>query len=223
MTDNRILFWSLTFAAAYWISGVFFPGYHSTFASAALLVFGLVALSRYGPEAWRVVVQRRRLTNDDGGGSHLAAYGVALLSAGAVYQGLFGVLWTWFDQPDSWIATPISGFGRFMMAAGFCLLFFSPDMEQHRLRLPGRAWLIFAAVIALVLAFALGMKIGGSDDRSAMMVRTCPAMMTVKGSKSGLYHVPGEPYYDRTNPVACFLSPRIATAFNFRQRSEQVD
>lgn len=222
MTDNRILFWSLVFAAAYWISGLFIPGYHSTFASASLLVFGLIALSRYGPEAWKIVVQRHRLSQDDGGGSHLAAYGVALLSAGAVYQGLFGVLWTWFGQPDEWIATPISGFGRFMMAAGFCLLFFSPDMEAHRLKLPGRLWLIVGAIIALVLAFALGLRIGG-DDRSALVVRTCPASMMVKGSQSGLYHIPGDRYYHQTNPVACFRSTRVATAFKFRNRREKID
>lgn len=221
MTENKILFWSLVFASVYWITGVMWPSYHSTISSAALLVFGAVALSRYGPEAWKIVVQRHRLPKHEGG-AHLAAYGVALLSAGSVYVGLFGVLWVWNGQPDNWLATPISGFGRFMMAAGFCLLFFSPDMEKQRLKLPSQIWLIVAGIVALLLAFALGLKLGGQEERSALIVHTCPVEMTIKGSRNGVYHSPGDKYYDRTNPVACFRSRQTATLFGYRERGEKV-
>lgn len=221
MTDNKLFFWSLIFASAYWITGVFIPTYHSTFASAMLLIFGAVALARYGPEAFRIVVYRHRNPDDAGGGSHLAAYGVALLSAGSVYVGLFGVAWVMSGQPETWLATPVSGFGRYIMAAGFGLLFFSPDMEQHRLKLPGRAWLLLACAVALILSFYLGLQIGSKDERQSMrMTAECPEDFPIKAKRTGVYHLPGGRYYDRTDPDACFASPRMASAFGLRKGTE---
>lgn len=218
MTENKLLFWSMMFVSIYWVSGAFVPNYHSTFASVFLLVFGGIAASRYVPEAWHVVIRRRRNYANPGGGAHLAAYGVALLAIGAIYQGTFGVLWVWFGQPEAWIGTPVSGFGRYIMAAGFALLFFSPDMEAFRLQIPHRNWLLIAGTIALIMAFYLGLQVGAaerSDMRSS--IHYCPAKLPVKGKASGTVHMPGGPYYQRTNPDACFASTDVASAFGFRR------
>lgn len=206
MTDNRLFLGSLLFLAIYVTTAFINPNYHSTFASAVLLTFGAVTLVRYLPEAYRIVVQRRRNPHNAGDGSHLAAYGVALLSAGSVYVGLFGILWVYFGQPQSWLATPVSGFGRYVMAAGFALLFFSPDMEAHRLRLPGRAWFLIVFAIALVVSFYLGMQVAKQEERTSLQVSDCPSTFPVKLSRSGVLHAPDGPYYARTRPKACFAS-----------------
>lgn len=219
MTDNKLLFWSLVAASAYWLTALVLADYHSTFASTMLIVFGGVTLLRYGPEAWKVVVNRLRNPQDPYDGSHLSVYGVALLSFGSVYVGIFGIAWILTGQPASWLATPVSGFGRYLMAAGFALLFFSPDIEERRLRLSGSLWMLIVMFAAIVCAFFVGMRMGASETPE-YRVMSCPRDMPVKGSRAGLYHPPGGTYYERTIPKACFQSTRVAQSFGFRDRRE---
>lgn len=44
----------------------------------------------------------------------------------------------------------------------------------------------------------------------------CPEDMPVKVTKRGIYHQPGDPNYDRTHPIACFVSPGEAISSGFR-------
>ena len=45
---------------------------------------------------------------------------------------------------------------------------------------------------------------------------SCPPDQPIKGNQSGIYHVPGGQYYDRTNPEECFASEADAQAAGYR-------
>lgn len=46
----------------------------------------------------------------------------------------------------------------------------------------------------------------------------CPTGHPVKANESsGIYHVPGGRFYDRTVPVRCYVSPEAAAADGYRQ------
>ncbi|HYQ90752.1 MAG TPA: hypothetical protein VES89_01420 [Candidatus Competibacteraceae bacterium] len=45
---------------------------------------------------------------------------------------------------------------------------------------------------------------------------SCPPTTSIKGSRSGIYHVPGSPPYDVTKARACFATPQAAEAAGYR-------
>src|SRR5262245_2993616 len=45
---------------------------------------------------------------------------------------------------------------------------------------------------------------------------SCPASAPIKATKTGLYHLPGDPYYARSHAVQCFATPQAAQAAGFR-------
>ncbi len=55
-------------------------------------------------------------------------------------------------------------------------------------------------------------------ERSAPSGRTCPTSYPIKGNaSSGIYHLPGDDYYDRTMPEDCFASESAAQAAGYRR------
>lgn len=227
MQRNMLLLWSLVLAGLYWIAGIFAGGPYMTGAvSIGLLVFSGLTLTRYGPEAWAVLIhQRRNASAPEGDGSHLAAYGVALLAAGSVYVGTFGLAWIWAGQPPAWLSTPVSGFGRFMQASGFALLFLSPDFSRRGLRLPTGWWVAAVCAALLAVGIVIGIHIGREDDDAApilpvaAMINECPDETPIagnQGSRGWIYHVPGGPFYDRTVPEACYATEEEARLAGYR-------
>ena len=182
--DNRLLFWSLAALLTYWTAAGVVPGqFMSSTASLMLLISGGVTFMRYADDAFAIVIRgRRNPASEDGDGSHLAAYGVTLLSAGSFYVGLFGLLWVFMGQPDGWLGSAVSGFGRALMGVGFLLLFFAPDVSRRKLRLPQWYWiaLTFAAIMALLIVFFLGVQFGQED--------TVGVQALVVGKLSGPMH-----------------------------------
>jgi hypothetical protein len=161
MQKSNILIVTLVAVAVYWLFGMFSPEpYVSSFASFALLVFGGVALARYAPAAWDVAANGRRLSDDGKDGSHLAVYGIAMLAAGSVYLGLFGLVWVLNGQPEAWTGTAMSGFGRALMAGGFWLMYISPDVVQRDMRVPSLAWIAVVVVASVLTGIYLGTKLG---------------------------------------------------------------
>lgn len=159
MINNTLLWGSLATLLFYATASALLPGqFVSSAVSFALLVFGAVTAQRYVPEAWDVVIHKVRGPNRDG--SHLAVYGVALLALGSVYVGAYGLLWVAMGQPDGWLGTPFSAFGRFMMTAGFALMFISPDVSKRGLRLPARTWVWALVALIALAAFFFGVKVG---------------------------------------------------------------
>lgn len=45
---------------------------------------------------------------------------------------------------------------------------------------------------------------------------SCPPNAPIKGNQSGIYHVPGGGFYDRTNPEECFANEAEAQAAGYR-------
>lgn len=46
---------------------------------------------------------------------------------------------------------------------------------------------------------------------------SCLVNAPIKGNQSGIYHVPGGQFYDRTNPEECFESESEAQAAGYRR------
>ena len=226
ITSNRLLGWSVAAFCAYWIVGGLLDGEYLTgFASLLVLVFGALTSIRYTPRAWEVVVNQWRNTDsEDGDGSHLAAYGVALFSNGAVYVGIYGLVWLAMGQPASMLSTALSGFGRAMMGAGLALMFFSPDVSRRGLRLPTKLWFIGIAVVVLLSAFFIGVRVGRNDSALNTTIRLSalepcgPSAIKGNITRAGgkLYHRPGGPYYAVTRPEKCFGTEQAALAAGFR-------
>lgn len=220
--QNTLLLWSLVVAAAYVAAGAIIPNpYVSSATSFLLLIFGAVTFVRYAPDAFRVLFQGVR--SEEGDGAHLATLGIALVSAGSMYVGLFGLLWVYFGQPAAWLGTAASGAGRGAMAAGFALLFFSPDVANRRFRLPGSAWLIFAIAIAGAVVFALGWRMGQHENmatyrtayRNAEARMVCPDTHPVLISSRDKFHTAVSPYRDMVSPRLCFESGNAAAEAGF--------
>jgi hypothetical protein len=224
ITKNDLLLWSVVAFLGYWLVGwVAWDPAPSAAVSLFLLIAGSVTFARYGPKAFDVVWRKRRLS-DAQDGSHWAVYGVGLLSAGAVYQGLFGLAWLAWGQPTDWLGTPVSAFGRYLMAWGFALLFFSPDVGKRGLRPSSRTWLMIggAAIIAGI-AFAAGWYLGPKNAGAASNMHyslagraQCPSDRPVWGSHRRVYHDAQSKYRHMVIPARCFRSTREAEGAGYR-------
>ncbi len=148
---------TLLIVAAYVTVGVTIPvPYLSVAVSAVLLAVGLVALWRYGGPALDIVVFDER---GEDPGAVLAVYGMALLAAGSVYSGAYGLTWNATGQPETWVGSWYSAAGRALTASGFVLMVMAPEVSVPRLRLPGVLWLMLIMSAALVVAFVLGTQV----------------------------------------------------------------
>lgn len=166
MANNQLLFGTIIAVLLYWLAAFVVPDpYLSSLASFTLLAFGGATCAKYAPVAWEVIVNGKRLNNGEGvEGSHLAVLGTAMLGAGAVYSGLFAISWYLAGQPDYWLGTPVSGFGRGLMAGGFWLMYASPEVIKRDMRVPGIAWLVVIVVASVLTGFYLGstLELGNS-------------------------------------------------------------
>jgi hypothetical protein len=159
LKNNQLVFWTLIANAVYWLVGLATPiPYVSSAASLVLLVTSAGMFLRYAPSAFDVVVNGRRDAGEGGQGSHLALYGATLIAAGSCYVGLFGFLWILADQPDSWLGTAQSGYGRAVMSAGFALMALSPDNSPSGIKLPNLFLIILLIVAVAIGSFFAGRK-----------------------------------------------------------------
>lgn len=218
--SNPLLGWTVGVFAAYWLAGALVPDpYLSSAMSLLLLIFGGVTFMRFADDAFQIVFRgRRNEAAADGDGSHLAAYGVALLSAGSCYVGMFGLLWVYFGQPGHWLGTVYSGFGRGLMAAGFALLFFSPDVTRRGLRLPSGFWVFVVAAVCIVIGIGIGFRIAPPDQVGGWQLAPrdarlpwCPPDRQVVVSQNNVIHPPGSRYLsDIGTPKGCYRTVREA-------------
>lgn len=163
MRNNYLFIGTVTAIVLYWLLGIFIPQpYLSSTSSFALLFFGAAVFLRYAPVAWEVLFNNKRMEGEGQDGSHLAVLGTAMLAAGSVYVGIFGLAWVLSGQPSHWLGTPISGFGRALMAGGFWLMYASPEVVRRDIRVPGLTWLIViisaSVLTGLVLGYQLELK-----------------------------------------------------------------
>lgn len=179
--------------------------------SCFLIAFSLLTLGRYASQTWNIVWNRER--GELGG--YLAIFGVFLLSVGSLYTGIWNIAWLSYGQPMDWTATFHSAFGRFSMGCGFTLMFVSPVVTRERLRLIPSVWTAAAMAGVALLMFYLGTKYGTVADITSHIV-ACPSQTPVKGSATGIYHVPGGRSYARTTPNACFATADEAVVAGYR-------
>lgn len=160
MPSNNLLVISALSVLIYCVAGLILPDpYLSSASSFALMAFGAITLLRYAPVAYDIVINGRRLADDGKEGSHLAVFGTALLAAGAVYVGIFGFVWVLYGQPVSWTGTAVSGFGRALMAAGFWLMYASPEVVKRDMRVPGLTWLAAIVTASMLTGIFLGSQL----------------------------------------------------------------
>lgn len=219
MFKNKLLLGILSGIAAYWFLGYFAGAMFSWPISTVLLVFGLLALYRYGREAYFVVF--KGLRSQTGDGSHIAVLGMTFIAAGSVFMGGWGFLWNMFDQPAHWIGTAHSSFGRALMTVGFALMYYSPDIGRPDPKAPPLMWL----AVLMIGAVLIGYFVGRSEvDTPTTAFRTsyhdrplCPVDRPVWGNaSSGIYHLPNSPYRHLTYPNRCFKDTSEAHRAGFR-------
>ena len=226
IVSNRLLSGSLLALALYWAIGFVAPTpYLSSTSSLMLFLCGLMVFVRYAPTAFEVVVKGRR---GDTPGSHLAVYGMTFISAGSCYIGAFGLLWVGMGQPNDWLGTAYSGFGRAVMAAGFWMAFVSPDASTRDVKVPSLIWLAVLGSIALAAAFFLGIMFGDSSGKAATRLSVarltvtaerpaCPSNRPVWGaSRSNIYHASDSPYREQVVPRRCFATETDAARAGYR-------
>lgn len=173
LDTNRLLSWALGLFVAYFAIGMLTdPLWYSVVISAFLLVGGVFVAARSVPEAIDLV------RKDEVGPGELAVIALALISTGAVWSGAFNMVYTWYGRPESWIG-PISSFGRALVAAGFIVLFLSPDATKQGIRWPRWYVLLAAACVIAVVSFLIGFTLNlGPDKTSDIFSTTRTKLMT---------------------------------------------
>lgn len=231
LKDNQLVFWTLVANAIYWLAGAVTPNsYVSSAASLMLLISSSGMLFRYLPHAVDVVVNGRRDAGEGGQGSHLALYGATLIAAGSSYVGLFGFLWIIADQPESWLGTPASGYGRAVAAAGFAMMALSPDTTPSGVKLPS-----LLLIVALIIAVAIGSFFAGrkaAPQEQAVYWRSirgafadrpvCPPDREIWGSENKVYHPPESGYRQQFAPSHCFETEGEAVKKGFRPAQSKM-
>lgn len=154
MQNNNLLIISAVSVLIYCIACLVVPNaFLSSATSLALIVFGAITMLRYAPVAYDIVIHGTRLNDVGKEGSHLAVFGTALLAAGAVCVGLFDLL------PRDWGSAAISGFGKAIMAAGFWLMYASPEVVKRDMRVPGLTWLAIIVTASVLTGIFLGSQL----------------------------------------------------------------
>lgn len=224
--SNQLLFGTIVALIIYWTLGTILPSpYISTTASFLMLMGGGFASFRYMPPAVQIVILNRRVEDVPNERDYYPVYGSALLGLGAVYTGLFGMLWALSGYPPEWTATVYSSFGRALMAGGFLLLFLGPSESKEGIKLPNLAWLIVIILIAISASFLAGIRVASTpDDRETWKFLkmhgesrpACDASKPVWISSSGTIHPQLSKYRSLVIPKQCFATEKEAIEAGFR-------
>lgn len=131
--------------------------YISNIVAIMALIAGAFMFSRYAGKAWDILWYRERGPY----GAHDAVLGAAELSLGAVYSGMYRLVWNYFEQPEPWVGTWFSSLGLFMIAKGMYRMYRSPVEGASEIGFPDGFWNVAMWVIGLMLAFIAGTHFGG--------------------------------------------------------------
>ncbi|MCB5201738.1 hypothetical protein LH464_04495 [Neorhizobium sp. T786] len=167
LLTNRLLLVSIAAVAAYWLTGAIVPGpVMTTIVGFMLLAFGGLTFAYYARPAYGVVVlgHRSNFEADGARWSHLGVYGAWLMSAGAVWSGIFRLVWVYHGTPDAWTGTVYSAFGSAIMAVGFLLMYFAPQSTEKGLRMSGTLWVAGAILLGICAGFLFGTQLKPIPD-----------------------------------------------------------
>lgn len=190
-------------------------------ANALVFAFALILAVIYIPDA--IYVAR----NDKGEGGQYFLVGLSLVVIGLLEARAFASLWRWMGNPESWLNSPFNTFFLFLLAWGLITLVAAPGMKSGSV--PIKNWRIIGLAIAFAI-FVFGVTIGLVFSGKVKQISlpnevaenyfvACPPERPIKGNKTNrgnIYHMPGSPDYDRTNPERCFSSEEEARANGFR-------
>ena len=225
LKNNPLLWASIIVGAGYWVVAPLATNpLLSIIMAIAVMISASIALFEYAPEAWRVVVKKKRSDDERGRGSHLAIYGFFLFAFGSVFSGTYALTWSWYGQPIDWIGSPSANFGRFCHAVGFAMMQAGPAMKKEGFEVR-RSWWITAigAIILVLLGFYLGMQVKTFEMTESMRAfktytfgrPMCPPGAVI-GSRNKIYHADDSPYREMTIPRECFPDETDAKRAGYR-------
>lgn len=225
MKNNPLLLWTIVAIVVYWMVGLATPNpVISSASSALLLVASSIMFFRYAPTAWDILFHQKRDGGEGGEGSHLGVYGATLIAAGSSYVGMFGLLWVIADQPQTWLGTAYSGFGRAVAAIGFVLMAFSPNVSSRTVRPVNLIMVALVLIAVAVASFFVGTRAAmpepapwWSNIKGRLADRPpCPPDRPVWGSSNKVYHVDDSPYRSMVIPDRCFSDIAEAESKGYR-------
>lgn len=222
--NNPLLLWTVAANILYWIVGFASPNpFISSASSLFLLVSSAIMFLRYFPTAYDVLIHQQRDTGQGGEGSHVGVYGATLIAAGSCYVGLFGFLWVLAGQPQEWLGTAYSGYGRAVSGAGFVLMAFSPTIASGAFR-PANILMIIMLIVGIAVAsFFVGRITQPEQATYWLSIKgrlvnrpVCPEDEPVFGTDRRIYHTLESPYRGMVIPSWCFSNPEEAETKGFR-------
>lgn len=215
IASNRLLLVSIIVLVFYWATASLTPNPYLSIANNILLFFvSGMGLWRYRETVSSILFRGDRGDSPDRGyGSYLAIYGIFLVFLGSFYGAIFSSTWIFMGEPQSWLGTSYSQFGRFLTVCGFGCMAFSPDLTKDGFILPDKLWATILVIIALLAAgFYVGTKV---DTRESVSVATCPDG-SVLGTARKTYHTIDSPYRNMVFPRFCFRTVEEAEAKGYR-------
>lgn len=212
--NNQLLLGSVIALAIYWTLGIILPTpYTSMAVSFLLLAGGTFAAWRYVPPAFEIVILKRRVETVKDEADYYPVVGNAAVAFGAVYSGIFGLIWYYYGMPPEWSGTAYSSFGRAMMAAGFFFIWAGPTVPRAGIQVSNVAWLLVVISIAITAAFMAGIRVatpenGGVDFGFTRIhgkdYPTCPLDKPYWVSSSGKVHGLDSKFRSMVIPRKCF-------------------
>jgi hypothetical protein len=155
LTPNKAVVFAVIAFIGYWISSMFVPPLvlRDVFNSLAFGTAVIITIT-WGPSAFRAVKE-----NADSGEWQLIL-AIFIVWAVVLFQRTYVIIFNWFDRPDDWANSAISGFFPYSYVCAGLLFLAAPGVQSGKFQTQA-VWAIVAAVGigALVAGVLIGMSI----------------------------------------------------------------
>lgn len=152
---NRLLWTIVLMIAAYWTIFPVVPRPNGANAISILSICaGIFLFIQYAEAAFLILIKRDRR---DG---WVAVLSATIAALGVILSGAYVLLWNYFGQPETWISSAASAFGRALFTAGFFGMGFSHQIMRIGGNYPKGFWRAVVIAFGLVLAFLSGAYFG---------------------------------------------------------------
>lgn len=219
---NRLLLGTILFNIVYWAGAPFVPGPNLSGLVSFLLIAAGIGLLVFYREGFADVLLRRKRDEAEPG-AHLSLFGAFVAGFGAVFSGIFNILWVREGMPAEWVGTAPSNYGRIVTAIAFACLVWGPHVGQGAGQWPRRSTIIAAAGIA-VLAFVVGTQVNVGEPQTwppgvwygADRPVCAPGRKVWGVESSRIYHTEQSRYRNLVVPDRCFHNEWEARAAGYR-------
>lgn len=221
--NNRLLLAVLLFNLVWWSGGSFIPGTHlSGVVSFLLVASGIGLMAFYWNGFIDVVVRRKR--DPDEPGAHFSLFAAFVAGFGAVFSGIFNIMWVRAGSPVEWTGTVYSNYGRILTATAFFCLVFAPHVGRGAAQWPKQSTLIAGSAAAVLLAFVIGTQVNPSEPTTwpasvwygADRPVCAPGRPVWGVEASHIYHTEHSRYRNLVVPDRCFHNEWEARAAGYR-------